>query len=348
MIHQLKITEFLEQSQGHLALDVRSEGEYDHGRIPGVVNLPLFNNQEREIVGTAYKQQSKREATLLGLDFASKKMSDFVRFIQPKLKDNKVFVHCWRGGMRSESMAWLFNLFEHEVFILQGGYKSFRNHVLEVLDKPLNYLVLGGRTGSGKTAILNHLKSLGEQVVDLEGLAHHKGSAFGALGQLHLQPSNEQFENLLAMRLKGFDLQRRVWVEDESRSVGKVLLPELFWKKLLMAPSAIINLPFEVRVQRLKADYGENEVDGLRQSINNIKKRLGPDCTDKALCALDQKDFAGVARLVLGYYDKLYDKGIANKLNPNVRHLNFATDHLDHIAKELQQLDSASLVGIKD
>ena len=116
-------------------------------------------------MGTAYKQKSKREATLLGLDFASKKMCDFVRFIQPKLKDNKVFVHCWRGGMRSESMAWLFNLFEHEVFILQGGYKSFRNHVLEVLDKPLNYMVLGGRTGSGKTAILQRLKSLGEQVV---------------------------------------------------------------------------------------------------------------------------------------------------------------------------------------
>jgi len=347
MIHPLEITEFLEQSQGHLALDVRSEGEYDHGCIPGVVSLPLFNNLEREIVGTAYKQKSKREATLLGLDFASKKMSDFVRFIPPKLKDNKVFVHCWRGGMRSESMAWLFNLFEHEVFILQGGYKSFRTHVLEVLDKPLNYLVLGGRTGSGKTAILQRLKSLGEQVIDLEGMAHHKGSAFGALGQLHPQPSNEQFENLLAMQLEGFDLERRVWVEDESRSVGKVLLPELFWKKLQMAPSAIINLPFEVRVQRLKADYGENDVEGLRNSINNIKKRLGPDSLEKALCALEQKDFAEVARLILGYYDKLYDKGIANKLNPNIRYLDFATDHLDHIAQELQQDNATSLMGIK-
>ena len=347
MVHQLGITEFLEQSQGHLALDVRSEGEYEHGRIPGVVNLPLFNNLEREIVGTAYKQKSKREATLLGLDFASKKMCDFVRFIQPKLKNNKVFVHCWRGGMRSESMAWLFNLFEHEVFILQGGYKSFRNHVLEVLDKPLNYLVLGGRTGSGKTAILHQLKTLGEQVIDLEGLAHHKGSAFGALGQLHPQPSNEQFENLLAMQLKEFDLERRVWVEDESRSVGKVILPELFWKRLSLAPSMIINLPFDVRVERLKADYGENEVEGLRNSINNIKKRLGPDCSEKALCALEQKDFAGVARLVLGYYDKLYDKGIANKLNPNIRHLDFASDKIDHIAKQLQESDLESLNAIK-
>ncbi len=347
MIHQLEIREFLEQSQGHLALDVRSEGEYDHGRIPGVVNLPLFNNHEREIVGTAYKQKSRREATLLGLDFASKKMSDFVRFIQPRLRDNKVFVHCWRGGMRSESMAWLFNLFEHEVFILQGGYKSFRNHVLEVLDKPFNYLVLGGRTGSGKTAILQQLKSLGEQVIDLEGLAHHKGSAFGGLGQLHPQPSNEQFENLLATQLKKFDLERRVWVEDESRSVGKVLLPELFWKKLLVAPSIIINLPLEVRVQRLKADYGENEVDGLRNSINNIKKRLGPDCFEKALCALEQKDFAGVAQLVLGYYDKLYDKGIANKLNPNICQMNFATDRIDHIAKQLQEADLAALFAFK-
>lgn len=342
MIHQLDVQDFLELSTGHLTLDVRSEGEYEQGRIPGAINLPLFNNLERQMVGTTYNQKSKRDAILLGLDYAGKKMSDFARFVQPRTKDNKVFLHCWRGGMRSESMAWLFNLLEHEVFLLKGGYKSFRNHVHEITDKPFQYLVIGGRTGSGKTAIIQHLKTLGEQVVDLEAIANHKGSAFGALGQLHPQPSNEQFENSLAMQLKKFDLNRRVWVEDESRSIGKIILPELFWRKILLAPSVIINLPFEVRVQRLVADYGENHIEGLRNSINNIKKRLGNESWSKSILSLESKDFAGIARLVLGYYDKLYDKGIANKLNPNIQQFDFDHDEIGLIAQKLQKINLGS------
>src|SRR4051812_6914798 len=164
MIQPLSIHDFLKQSQGHLTLDVRSEGEFNYGRIPHATNLPLFNNEERKQIGTTYKQKNKNDAILEGLDIVGKKMGDFIRFVQPAIKDNKVFVHCWRGGMRSGSMAWLLDLFGYEVFVLKGGYKAYRHLVLEFLAKKFPYIIVGGRTGSGKTLVLQELKTLGEQV----------------------------------------------------------------------------------------------------------------------------------------------------------------------------------------
>lgn len=344
MIQILEIDDFLQLSNGHLTLDVRSEGEYADGKIFHATNLPLFNNEERASVGTAYKQLGKKEAIVLGLEFAGKKMPEFAKFLQKHAHSNKIFVHCWRGGMRSESMAWLFNLLDYEVFILQGGYKSFRNYVQEILARNFNFLVVGGRTGSGKTAILNQLESLGEQVIDFEGLANHKGSAFGALG-LPPQPTTEHFENLLGMQLKNFDIGKRVWVEDESRGVGKIFINQELWNHLCVAPSFIINLPFEIRVRRLVQDYGENHTEGLEKAIHNIKKRLGLEGWQNSLAALLNKDFAEVARITLGYYDKLYDKGIANKINKDIVQLEFESDQIDVIAQQLIEAVSKKSYG---
>ncbi len=334
MIQQLSIEEFLAQSKEHLTLDVRSEGEFSYGHISHATNLPLFNNEERKIVGTCYKQKGKNEAVLLGLDIAGKKMADFIRFVQPLIKDNKVFVHCWRGGMRSGSIAWLLNLFGYEVIVLKGGYKSYRHHVLALLAKKFNYIVIGGRTGSGKTIALNELKKLGEQVIDLEDLANHKGSAFGAIGQLP-QPSTEYFENLMAEELKGFNESKRIWIEDESRTIGKVFLDLNFWNHLRLSPLFIIDLPVEVRLKKLAEEYGNLSIEELKKSFGNIVRRLGNEQWKNAIVALEEKNIEHAAQIALHYYDKAYDKGIAMKETKEIFRFAFEEDNAEAIANTL-------------
>ena len=334
MIRQLTIQDFLDQSQGHLTLDVRSEGEYDYGHILHATNLPLFNNEERKIIGTVYKQQGKNEAILQGLDHVGKKMSEFVRFVQGKVTDNKVFVHCWRGGMRSGSMAWLLNLFGYEVFVLTGGYKAYRHHTLKCIARKYKLIVIGGKTGSGKTDVLLKLKEMGEQVIDLEALANHKGSAFGALG-LPLQPSTEHFENMLAEEIKNFDLTKRVWIEDESKSVGRVFIDLNLWQNMRTSPVFVIELPLELRLQRLVRDYGEQPAEGLETAITNIQRRLGNEQWKNAIDAVRAKDFAGTAKITLFYYDKAYEKGLAMKETKEVFRYVFETDDMQYIANTL-------------
>ena len=290
MIHQLDTETFLAQSKEQLLLDVRSEGEYKYGHIPHSVNRPLFNNEDRKIVGTLYQQQGRQEAILQGLDIAGKKMSDFIRFVQQHITGEKVFVHCWRGGMRSGSMAWLFNLYGYEVFVLKGGYKAYRHRVLDILAKKFHYIVLGGRTGSGKTEILHQLKKAGEQVIDLEALANHKGSAFGALGQA-AQPSTEHFENLLSVEMDGFNPNKLVWLEDESKTIGRVFLDLNFWNNMQAAPLFVIESPAEERVKKLVEEYGNFPVEALEQSFLNIQKRLGSEQCKKCHSCPPRKEY---------------------------------------------------------
>lgn len=334
MITHLNIQEFLQQSQGHLTLDVRSEGEYNYGRILHATNLPLFNNEERKIIGTAYKQHGKNEAILLGLDVVGKKMSDFVRFVQPKTNENKVFVHCWRGGMRSGSMAWLLNLFGYEVYVLKGGYKSYRQHVLQQISARFKLLVIGGKTGTGKTDVLLKLKGKDEQVIDLEGLANHKGSAFGALG-LPAQPSTEHFENTLAETVKHFDLNKRVWIEDESKTIGRVFIDLNLWRNMCASPVFVIELPLEIRLQRLVRDYGEQPTEGLELAITNIQRRLGNEQWKNAIEAVRNKEFSGAAKITLHYYDKAYDKGLTIKETKEIYRYIFEEDDVETIAQTL-------------
>lgn len=313
---------------------MRSEGEYSYGHIPHAVNLPLFTNEERKVVGTAYKQQSKETAMLLGLDIVGKEMSGFVNEIKPLVKNNKVYVHCWRGGMRSGSMAWLFNLFGYEVYTLNGGYKSYRTQVLETLAAERNYLVLGGNTGSGKTAVLHRLKEMGEQVLDMEALANHKGSAFGMLGQ-QAQPSTEHFENMAHLQLSQFDGTKRIWLEDESKKIGTVVLDNNFWARMGAAPLLYIDIPQQVRVNHLAKEYGVNHLEGLKQSLTNIKKRLGGLDWKEAMEALELHDFEKVARITLNYYDKTYAYHLAQQKERTVRQLSFETDDAQAIAEQL-------------
>ncbi len=192
---------FLTLSQSQVIIDVRSPSEFEHGHITGAVNIPVFDDEERKKVGTLYKQAGKQPAIMAGFDFVGPKMSQIAKLAQKAAPQKRVFIHCWRGGMRSSGIGWLLKTAGFEVSVLEGGYKTYRRFVRQKLGEEINLIVLGGKTGSGKSDILNELATFGEQIIDLEKIAHHKGSAFGDLGQ-EKQPSNEQFENNLYLELQ--------------------------------------------------------------------------------------------------------------------------------------------------
>ena len=306
MAEFLKIQDFISYSARMPVIDVRSPSEYRHGHIPGAVNIPLFDDQERKVVGTAYKQVNKEAAMYEGLEFAGKKLAVLAREgVRTAGKNKNLLVHCWRGGMRSKSMVWLFETMGLNCFLLEGGYKSYRNYVREVLNYPLNLMVIGGRTGSGKTAILHHLKESGQQVIDLEGLAHHKGSAFGALGEAE-QPSTEQFENDLGHEIGGLDPEKVTWIEDESRNVGKCVLPVELYSRMKEAALVFLDIPMDLRAKHLVGDYAQYKQEDLKTCVLKIEKRLGGERTRDALDAIERKDFFQTAMLTLHYYDKAY------------------------------------------
>lgn len=308
---------FLDLANSYPVIDVRSPGEFEQGHIPGAINMPLFDNEERAVVGTLYKQSGRYAALLKGLDIVGPKMSGFLKKAVAIAKKKKVLVHCWRGGMRSESMAWLFSRGGLETIILEGGYKAYRKHIREQWNMALPLVVVGGMTGSGKTALLHELERNGQQVIDLEGRANHKGSAFGAIGQ-QKQPSSEQFENDLAAYWKTLSPMHPVFIEDESRSVGSVSLPEPLFFKMRQAPVINIQIPKAFRIERLVEEYALYEDELLGDAISRITRRLGGQNATAALRALQNKDYEAVADITLAYYDKAYLKGLLKRENKNV------------------------------
>ncbi|HUB60720.1 MAG TPA: tRNA 2-selenouridine(34) synthase MnmH [Puia sp.] len=295
--------------------DVRTPAEYTHGHIPGAVNLPLFTNEERVQVGTTYKQQGREAAILLGFDLTGQKWSGFIRQALQIAPQKKIALHCWRGGMRSAAMAWALDLYGFEVYTIRGGYKSFRHWALRQFQRPYPLSVIGGMTGSGKTRVLTRLKTCGEQTIDLENLAQHQGSAYGSLNRL-IQPTQEQFENELAVLLAKTDLQRPIWIEDESQNIGKCLLPKPLFTQLRDAPLFDLQVPEEDRIAALLAEYGGLDKDFLIGSTERIARRLGPEQAKAAITAIREDRMADFIRQVLVYYDKTYRKGLVTR-NPN-------------------------------
>lgn len=290
-------------------IDVRSPGEFARGHIPGAVNVPLFTDAERAVVGTLYKQQSRDPAMIEGLRIVGPKLATIVEQARAHAPDGHIRVHCWRGGERSGSVAWLLDKAGFaEVCTLKGGYKAFRRHVLAGFDAPAALHVLGGYTGTGKTDTLQHLRDLGEQTIDLEALAHHKGSSFGALGEAP-QPTTEHFENRLWHALRSVDRARPVWVEDESLMIGRVRIPGGLFRQMREATLYFAEMPVEQRADRLVADYGRFPREQLAEATKRIERRIGPQHCKAALEALDAGDLQAVALITLRYYDKAYLRG---------------------------------------
>ncbi|MEX1132008.1 MAG: tRNA 2-selenouridine(34) synthase MnmH [Flavobacteriales bacterium] len=311
MTKALPVLEFL--GSGLPVIDVRSPGECARGHIPGAHSMPLFSDAERSVVGTLYKRTGRDAAVLEGLRIVGPKMAGIVEEARVLAPDGRIAVHCWRGGERSGSVAWLLDKAGfHEVVTLKGGYKAFRNHVLDSFFEVPQLFVLGGYTGTGKTETLHYLKELDQQVIDLEGLARHKGSSFGALGE-EPQPTQEHFENILWHALRTMDRSRPVWVEDESHMIGRNKLPDTFYSALRAAPLLFAEMPLEERVQRLVQDYGSFPAELLAEAVQRIAKRIGPQHAKAALEALAKGDLHSVARITLCYYDKTYAHGLAQR-----------------------------------
>jgi len=313
MVIQLTINEYFSRYINLPLIDVRSPGEFTKGHIPQANNVPLFSDSERAAVGTMYVRQSREKAIALGYEFVTPKLQHFIDQSTDIAPEKEVVVHCWRGGMRSAAFAkHLSDNGFRKVYLITGGYKAFRNHALKALHLPYKLKVLGGYTGSGKTHILSEISQLGHQIVDLEGLARHKGSAFGGLG-MPGQPTVEQFENDLFEALRPLDHSKPIWVEDESQNIGKVQIPATFFQQIRQSRLYFVDIPSEKRVANLVHEYGNSPQSDLEDSINRIHKRLGGLATKHALQHISDGNYSEVARIALYYYDKSYLLGMSNR-----------------------------------
>lgn len=312
MINRITIQEFLQKAEQLPVLDVRAPKEYAVGHMPAAHSFPIFDDDQRAVIGTAYKQQGHDPAVLLGLDSFGPRMSGFVKEANKLAKNKELLVHCWRGGMRSGAMAWLLSFSGFKVYLLEGGYKTYRHLMQEQFAKPRPILILGGLTGSGKTDLLPYLQKHGQQCIDLEGLASHKGSAFGSI-DMPPQPATEHFENLLGMELLKLNDAQPLWLEDESITIGKVMLPKPLFDQMQQAPTIVLQMPKKMRVQKLALEYCRTDPALLEASILKIKKRLGGLATKEALEAIAAGDMEKMVELALAYYDKTYTYGLAQR-----------------------------------
>ena len=306
----LKVNEFVDKMKDHAVLDIRSPAEFKEGHLPDAISFPLFSDEERVVVGTIYKQQGHEQAVLKGLEMVGPKLKDFV--VQAKKHKGALYLYCWRGGMRSNSMAWLLQTAGREVYILEGGYKAYRSYGRELISNGLKLIMLSGPTGSGKTEILHQLAALGRQVLDLEGMANHRGSSFGGIGQ-PAQPSTEQFTNLIIEKITDFDLSEPIWVEGESQTIGKITILNELFSQMNCCPAIRIDPPKSERIERLVRDYACFPAEELQQSIEKISKRLGGKNTNETLEALQTGDYQKVVDITLDYYDKTYDFSMARR-----------------------------------
>lgn len=313
----LEIDAFLQSEEP--ILDVRSPGEYEQGHIPGAFSFPLFSNEERHEIGTLYKQQGREPAIDRGLELIGPRMLSLVQQARElgQAQSGRVTyrVHCWRGGMRSSSVSWLLETAGMKVKMLRGGYKAWRRWALRQFEASHPLVLIGGMTGSGKTLLLHALQEAGEQVLDLEGIANHMGSAFGAIGQAP-QPTSEQFSNNVAKALGDFDPQRPIWVEAESRKIGFCHIPSDLFNHMKRSALIAIQRTEDERLDVLEQMYSEGSGVQLEQAIEAIRDKLGGKRTQETLALLQSGDFRSAAGHVLKYYDSTYQYGLSKRDNP--------------------------------
>jgi len=339
-VQKINIEEFIINSSTGLIIDVRSPAEFEHAHIPAALNLPLFDNDERAMIGTTYKKESREAAIKAGLPLFGNKMLGMIETVENWIKEKQpnnssykpsVYVHCWRGGMRSAAVAWLLDLYGYKVIQLTGGYKAYRNWVLAQFILSYHLKVLGGFTGSGKTEILHELTNRKYNVIDLEGLAHHKGSAFGAIGQA-VQPSQEMFENILAHAL--YEANKRnetIWIEDESQRIGTVMIPTPLFHLLRNSTCYFLTIPFEERLNFIVEGYGKFDKESLMEATQRIEKRLGGLETKNAINFIIEGAYKEAFAILLKYYDKWYEKNAKNQTLPKVELIPILSEKVDSL-----------------
>lgn len=327
MLKLIQVTDLLQMPSCPLLLDARSEGEFNFAHIPGAVSFPILNNDERKEVGTCYKQRGHEAAVLLGYKLVGAKFEDYLKHAYQNFKGQDVYLHCWRGGLRSRIMANLLDSAGFRVFLIQGGYKAYRQEVLRFLQGPFQFKVLGGYTGSGKTRVLQAMAAKGAQVLDLEALASHRGSAFGALG-LAPQPKQEHFENLIFETLRRFDPNKTIWVEDESRLTGTLQIPNQVYAAIREARVWFLQYSLDYRAQITLEEYGGFDTQVLAEITAKLRKRMGDLMNRVAIETILQGDKETWVRMVLQHYDKQYDYGVGQRPPANIHPLTLSGDEL--------------------
>lgn len=288
---------------GHTLIDVRSEGEFERGHIPGAINIPLLQNEERVQVGTIYKQEGRDAAVALGYKLIGPRFHDLYEAFKAA-GPNPVF-YCWRGGLRSHISATLLEWGGQPVGLISGGYKAYRHFVQKELSIPRKFALLGGMTGVGKTEILQLLAQKDYPVVDLEALASHRGSVLGGLG-MPIQPTVEMFENLLHKAVAAFPESCTILMESESRKIGACVMPEGFWNNMLNSPVLEIQVSDEQRADRLVKEYAHFDSQLLAEKTEKLRKRLGGLLCQQAKEAILEGRKAEWVNILMGYYDKSY------------------------------------------
>jgi tRNA 2-selenouridine synthase len=309
MIKEINVEE-LETLDKPILIDVRSEGEYAEATIPGAVNLPLFNNQERAEIGTTYTQASPGLARELGLSIISPKLSGLVKQVEELAKKGPLVLFCWRGGMRSKSLATVADLMGIPIYRLQGGYKAYRSQVVEFFQKklPFQVVVLRGNTGVGKTEFLRRLRAEGYPAIDLEKLANNRGSVFGAMG-LGNPPSQKKFEGLLFEELATLGEFSYIIVECESKRIGRVTLPPSFFSAMQEGIQILQYDSIKNRVQRLINEYTSvpDAFQEISVALERLIKTLGHVKVQELRTLLESNCLEEFTeQLLVDYYDKLY------------------------------------------
>jgi tRNA 2-selenouridine synthase len=294
-------------------IDVRSPIEYSQGHLPGAINIPLFTDSEREAIGKSYKKESRLKAIFNGLKVTLPKIKRLLEIIIEETRKNdkgnkSLRIYCWRGGMRSNTFAWLARTIGIKTYLLKGGYKNYRRWVLNQFETDLPIRLVGGKTGTRKTELLNYINNKNIYVIDLEGLANHRGSSFGSLG-MEKQPSTQKFENILAESIDQFHKSKaiEIWLEAESSNLGKCRIPNSLYEKMKRAPILEIIKSKNERIKNLVDVYSQNSQTELKDAVERIRKRLGPQRTKEALIAIEKKEWSKACNAMLDYYDRCYE-----------------------------------------
>jgi tRNA 2-selenouridine synthase len=314
-MHQDISAEKISDYKNTVFIDVRSEQEYCDGTIPGAVNVPLFNNEERKEIGTIYSQVSPKKARERGLELASVKLPSIYRQVTECAGGKPVTVFCWRGGMRSGSVAMFLSIMGLKVFRIDGGYQAYRRYVTDYFDRRFSFqvVVIRGNTGTGKTELIQRLKREGYPAIDLEGLSNNRGSVFGGIG-LGSQPTQKQFEALLYEEINHYRDFPYLIMECESKRIGRVVLPQRVFSAMQEGIQVLLYDSLPNRVARLVQQYSAvpGIVDELQLALEKLTKRLGKKNIENLVGLLKEKKYEKFAEhLILQYYDNLY--GYPNK-----------------------------------